>query len=86
MFSLKRKPYKVRLHGRSEVEYAEGDRKLLIGSEFLAGGGGIVLYGDGLTHWDPPHQNEILTGLDIERIKHNVLVDLEEHKIKAEWA
>ncbi len=85
MFALKRKPYKVKLHGRSEVQYSEGDRKLSIASEFLAGDGGIVLYGDDLAHWDPPHQNESFTDGEIARIKCNVLVDLAEHKIKAEW-
>lgn len=85
MFSLKRKPYKVKLRGRSEVQYGEGNRKLSIASEFLADDGGIVLYGNGLAHWDSPHHNESLTDGEIARIKRNVLVDLAKHKIKAEW-
>lgn len=77
---------RVKLRGRSGVEYAEGNRKLNIGSEFLSGDAGIVIYSDSITSWDPPHDNESLAESDLVRIKANVLVDLGNQKIKAEWA
>lgn len=80
-----KKDYKVKLRGRSEIEYCEGDRKLIIGSEFLAGTAGVVIYSTGLSHWEPPHEAEALSEADLARVKSNVLADLKRHKIKAEW-
>lgn len=85
MFFSKKRDYKVKLRGRSEIEYIEGGKSLLLGSEFLAGDAGIVIYSSGLTHWEPPHENHILSADDIERIKKNILEDLARHGIKAEW-
>lgn len=81
-----KKPFKVKLKGRSGIEYIEGERRVLISSEFMAGEDpGIVIYSSGLTNWDPPHDHENLSESDLERIKSNVFEDLKRHKIIAEW-
>jgi hypothetical protein len=85
MLFFRKKSYEVKLRGRSEVEYIEGKRRLRIGSEFLADDAGIVLYSSGLTHWESPHQCEVLSEDDLMRVKANVLADLAKHKIPAEW-
>lgn len=77
--------YKVKLRGRSVIEYIEGKKRLLLDSEFLAGDAGIVIYSNNLTHWASPHENDLLSAVDIERIKGNILADLAKHNIKAEW-
>jgi hypothetical protein len=82
----KKKPFKVKLKGRSGIEYIEGERRVLIASEFMSGEDpGIVIYSNDLTSWDPPHDHESLSESDIERIKSNVLEDLKSHRIIAEW-
>jgi len=85
MIFQKKKDYKVKLRGRSKIEYIEGDRRLLIASEFLAGDAGIVVYSDGLDHWEAPHEHIALRSGDLLRVRENVLKDLAEHQIKAEW-
>ena len=83
---FRNKGFKVKLHGRSQIEYIEGKKRLLIESEFLAGDIGIVIYSNNQIRWNPPYENDLLGADDIERIKNNVLSDLAEHKIKAEWS
>lgn len=85
MFFQKKNDYRVKLKGRSRVEYIENRKRIIIDSEFLAGNAGIVLYSSSLTHLEPPHQNEILSDSDLSRIRSNVLTDLAKHNIKAEW-
>ena len=81
-----KKSYKVKLRGRSGIEYTEGKRRIIIGSEFMADEDpGIVIYADSLKNWESPYQHEKLSEDDIERIKSNVLNDLAKHKIKVEW-
>lgn len=81
-----KKPFKVKLKGRSGIEYIEGERRVLISSEFMAGEDpGIVIYSSGLANWDPPHDHVNLSESDLERIKSNVFEDLKRHKIIAEW-
>jgi len=82
----KKKPFKVKLKGRSGIEYIEGERRVLIASEFMSGEDpGIVIYSNDLTSWEPPHDHVNLSESDLERIKSNVLEDLKRYKIIAEW-
>lgn len=82
----KNKPFKVKLKGRSGIEYIEGERRMLISSEFMSGEDpGIVIYSNDLTNWDAPHDQENLSEDDLERIKSNILEDLKSNKIIAEW-
>ena len=82
---FKKKAYKVKLKGRSRVEYSEGKKKILIGSEFMSGSNGIVIYSDSLKAWQPPYENDELSIHEIERIKHNISEDLQGHGIPVEW-
>ena len=79
---FKKRVYKVKLKGRSGVEYSEGNKKILIGSEFMAGSNGIVIYSDSLKTWQPPYENDIISSRFIEReenkAKHNVNVILKD--------
>jgi len=86
MFWFKKKPFQVKLKGRSGIEYREGDRKLFIGSEFLAGEDpGIVLYSNSLNFWQPPYEDEGLTEEELTKIKLRIVADLAEHNITAQW-
>ena len=82
---FKKKAYKVKLKGRSGVEYSEGKKKIFIGSEFMSGSNGIVIYSDSLKAWQPPYENDELSIYEIERIKHNISEDLKGHGIPVEW-
>lgn len=81
-----KKTFKVKLRGRSKVEYIEGGRHISIDSEFMSDEEpGIILYAGNLTCWDRPFEREILSQDDLDRIKKNVLVDLKKYDIIAEW-
>jgi len=82
---FRKRVYKVKLKGRSGVEYSEGKKKIFIGSEFMAGSNGIVIYSDSLKAWQPPYENDKLSINEIERIKHNITEDLKGHGIPVEW-
>lgn len=82
---FKKRVYKVKLKGRSGVEYSESNKKILIGSEFMAGSNGIVIYSDSLKAWQPPYENEKLSIQERERIQNNIKEDLKGHGILVEW-
>ena len=48
----------VQVQGRSGLLYGEGERRLLVGSELLAGPRGLVIYTDAIKAWQPPFQQE----------------------------
>ena len=57
---FKKRAYKVKLKGRSGVEYSEGSKKMLISSEFMSGSNGIVIYSDSIRAWQVPNDKEIM--------------------------
>lgn len=71
-FPWKRKPYRVRFHGRADLTYYEGDRSVRIGSEMLCGPSGYVVYLNDVKSWDHPFEGEVLNVFDKERIKVNI--------------
>lgn len=83
---FRRRGFKVKLRGRSGVEYAERDRKVLLGSEFLAGDGGIIIYSNTMAAWRTPTGVIPMTEDDKSRVRANVSEDLERHRIPVEWA
>jgi hypothetical protein len=85
MFSSK-KYYRVKLKGRSAIEYSENKRKIVFDSEFLTGDAGIVIYTSVSNHWLPPYESETIDPIRLEQIKKNILEDLLENGIKAEWS
>ena len=76
---------RVKLKGRSQIEYIEGNKHLLIEFEFLAGDAGIAIYSNSLQTWEPPFNEESITKVDKEQIKRNILINLQKRKIPAEW-
>lgn len=81
MFKLKKK-YKVTVRGYSEIEYIEGEKKLIVGCESLAGDSGMVIYFDEIKNWEPPYEDEAISSDDLIRIKEHIISDLVLHKIK----
>lgn len=82
---FRKKQYKVKLRGRSGIEYSEGRKKLLLSSEFLAGEAGIVIYSRSLKTWEPPFESEELSEDTKEKIKTRVIQSLAKHRIPVEW-
>lgn len=83
---FKKKGYNVKLRGRSQIEYVEDGRKLILSSEFLAGDNGIVIYSSSLNAWEDPHSELEVTEEDKERIIKRVSENLEKHRIPFEWS
>ncbi len=81
-----RKNYNVKLKGRSAIVYVEGDKRMIISSEFLSSPSGIVIYSDSIKKWEAPHEGTKITGQQKEEIKKNITSDLEMHGIRVEWA
>jgi hypothetical protein len=82
----KTRPFKVKLRGRSGIEYIENKRRAIFVSEFMSSEDpGIVIYSDDLITWEPPFDTEDLSSDDLERIKSNVVEYLKAKKIIAEW-
>lgn len=82
---FKKRAYKVKLKGRSGVEYSEGSKKMLISSEFMSGSNGIVIYSDSIRAWQVPNDKEIISNQQIKAIQHNITEDLKGHDIPVEW-
>lgn len=80
----KRKPYSVKLRGRSKVLYREENRQVSLSSEFLGGEGPeIVIYLSITPCWDSPNNHVLLTKADLARIQERVEENL---KCEIEWA
>jgi len=82
---FKKRAYKVKLKGRSELEYSEGNKKMLISSEFMSGSSGIVIYSDSIRAWRVPNEKEKISNQQRNKIKHNITEDLKGHDIPVEW-
>ena len=77
MFFNKKK-YKVKLKGRSKLEYTDGDKKLYFSTELMAGSNGIVIYSDSF-------EKEKLSTQERIKIKNNITEDLKKHNILTQW-
>jgi hypothetical protein len=81
---LTSKKPRVELQGRAGLIYYEGNRRIKVDSELLAGPQfDIVIYSDSLKAWEPPFDEESLTPQDIERIKFNINSELK--KMRIDW-
>ena len=58
--------YEVQIVDRETIRYAEGERKLLIQADM---GSPIGVYFTDAVRWQAPHQHEILTAADRQRIR-----------------
>lgn len=68
--------YSVEVLGRTGLAYRERGRCIFMDSEVLAPPAGIMLYQDTISRWEPPHQDEAVTGAERLRIVANVLAAL----------
>lgn len=76
--------FKARLTGRAGIEYSEGSRQMTIDSELLAASDNhVVVFGDSIRAWDPPHDTVPVNQVDIMRIRTNLEVALKPMRI--EW-
>jgi hypothetical protein len=80
---FRRQGFKVKLKGRTGVEYVEGNRTLVLSCESLASTG-MVIYSDSLGTWQTP-DGVSLSEDEKVRIKANVTDDLTRHHIHVEW-
>lgn len=79
---FKRRPYRVRVKGRAGLTYEEGNRKVTLDSEMLAGGDfDMVVYLASMEAWDPPDDATRLSQEDVSRIKKNVTSELWKYRI-----
>lgn len=76
--------FRVRLLGRAGMRYREGKKTMAIDSEMLVGEFDYVVYTDSIRAWLPPHDAEIVTPEEKERIRKNVAWAL--RSMKVEWA
>ncbi len=78
------KKFKVKPLGRAGILYSEGEYQMTIDSEMLAGEDfDIVVYVDSIARWDPPHQEVVVSQVDVERIRENINEALRRSRI--EW-
>ena len=76
-----RKPYKVKLLGRSGILYREGERTLMIESEMLPGTPyHMALYISLANHWEPPFASDEIPREEKDRIFGNIQRDL--HRLR----
>ena len=60
--------------GRMDMKYTEGSRSLTVEVE---SGDGLAIYRSSIVGWNPPNENDDLTGDDKQRIIHNICVALD---------
>lgn len=82
---FKKDRYKVKLRGRSRVIYQEDGKSVQIEAEMLAEEIDLVIYFDSIRHWEPPHENDMISLDDKKRIKKNVTAALKEKGLTIEW-
>lgn len=81
---FRKQGFKVKLKGRTRVEYVEGNRMLVLSCEPSASPG-IVIYADSLGTWQTP-VGVPLSADEKLRVKANVTDDLTRHHIHVEWS
>jgi hypothetical protein len=84
VFGLFKKPYSVKPTGRAGLVYTEGNKRMEIDSEMLAGPDcDMVVYLDSMTRWAPPHEAIPVTPDDQARIRENIRQAFS--KLRMEW-
>lgn len=66
--------FRVERIGRMELKYSEGSRSVTVEVE---PGDGLAIYRGTITSWNPPHNDDSLTGEDMARIIRNICAALE---------
>lgn len=80
-----KKPYTVKLHGRSGIIYEENGKVLNIDAEMLSDEIDFVVYLDSIKCWEKPNDGEVISTEDISRIKENVTDALSRKGLVLEW-
>ena len=76
--------YSVKLTGRAGLVYSEGSKHMFVDSELLAGPTfDIVVFGDSIKSWAPPHQSEAISAEDVLRIRGNIAEAL--NSMRVDW-
>ena len=76
--------FRATLQGRAGMRYREGKKTMAIDCEMLVGEFDLVVYSDSIRCWLPPHDAELVTPEEKERIRKNVAWSL--RSLKIEWA
>jgi hypothetical protein len=61
----------IEVLGRTGIRYTEGGRSCFVDSEVLAVPA-VAVWPSGIRRWEPPHEEELLTDADRERILRNI--------------
>jgi hypothetical protein len=64
--------WQVKVLGRTGIEYTDGDRKMRVDSEILAGPAGMVVYSSSIRTWLPPYEAEHVSDAVRARIVQNI--------------
>lgn len=64
--------FSVEVLGQTGLTYREDDHEMFVDSEVLAGPAGMVVYRDTISRWNPPHDGEIISDANRERILQNI--------------
>ena len=82
----KKDSFKLKIKGRAGLIYSESGKVLKIDSEMLTGPEyDMVVYASSISHWEHPHDSELLSDPEKQRVKINILSKLAESKIKVDW-
>ena len=64
--------FRVRVPGRSGLEYREGKKRMRIDAEMLEGPAGLAIYPKSIRAWQPPFQDEAIHDAKQQRIVENI--------------
>jgi hypothetical protein len=64
--------FSVEVLGRTGLCYCEGERKIFVDSEVLAGPTGMCIYKSSIEKWDSPHEKQSVTDADRDKIVENI--------------
>ena len=64
--------FSVEVLGMTGLRYVEGDKQLFVDSEVLAGPSGMGVYKSRIKRWDSPHETDVITDSDRDRIIENI--------------
>jgi hypothetical protein len=64
--------FSVEVLGRTGLCYREGEKKMFVDSEVLAGPAGMGVYKTSIEKWDSPHEMQPVTEADRDRIVENI--------------
>jgi hypothetical protein len=80
-----KKPFHVKMTGRTGLLYEENGRRMFVDSEMLSGDKfDLVIYTDSIKAWQSPHEGELVSENDKLRIRENITKEL--RRLRIDWA